>query len=724
MTVYQYKLPSGQEIEINAENREKADAALKEYQQGNSRIEEFKPTLTSAQWLGDIYNSVLSGALKYGVAGLGSFPGTIERLTTYLPGGQRTAGLDYSSLAPETFGKSETGRYLFPSFEQTLASMENVIPSIERYTQYQPRSRAGDYAETISGFVGPQLFVGAGPRTVSKLTGTGQTLGYGETAKQTLSGVAAGGTFEYLDENTGNTLLAAGVSLPVALTVAALLSPGKAAQLSKDALKNVSKEEIAVAVNLEKYANKQGIPISAVELINSRVVNALGEMVYGTTRGGNTMYSMLRDRPNSIDRVTQVLLNKIIKDPAAIREINIKTQYNANKAIKNAERVRTTKSYDAGYKIANTESVAPDKVRLIMSQIDETIGTLPQGSPNIKMLKNLKQRLTVKVSPQERKLGLRDIPVTNINKLDATFKEFRDNVTKSNINTSHTNYIDSQGGRILFNQGEGILDNLDKLMKTNTNYAKANQMYEKLSTELVEFTQNNLGKLNKDVTQSTIKNFIFNSENASVADVRNTYKLFNKTDSTQFPSLARIYIENAANKSAVITKKGERSLGDGFNLAKTLVGTGKQKANFYEMLRGVAESHGIKDTSKFIQGFENFNKVLEKTARLGNIDSPTVQAEYQKGIIKSVAQINSFMWRLKLATRYGEFVERKTIDQLADVLTKKNSVQEFVKLANENPNSVNAINRVRNIINLQMPTMRNAEGYLINQEGQELPDLQ
>ena len=108
MTVYQYKLPSGQEIEINAENREKADAALKEYQQGNSRIEEFKPTLTSAQWLGDIYNSVLSGALKYGVAGLGSFPGTIERLTTYLPGGQRTAGLDYSSLAPETFGKSYT----------------------------------------------------------------------------------------------------------------------------------------------------------------------------------------------------------------------------------------------------------------------------------------------------------------------------------------------------------------------------------------------------------------------------------------------------------------------------------------------------------------------------------------------------------------------------------------------------------------------------------------
>jgi hypothetical protein len=252
-------------------------------------------------------------------------------------------------------------------------------------------------------------------------------------------------------------------------------------------------------------------------------------------------------------------------------------------------------------------------------------------------------------------------------------------------------------------------------------------MYENLSKELVEFTTDNLDKLTKNVNQGSIKNFVFDAKNASPKDIQRTYELFNKTDKTQFPKLARIYMENAINKATVVTKGGERSLGEGFDIAKTLVGTGKQKNNFYEMLRGVAKANDVKNTADFIKGFENFNEILLRTARLGNIDTPgggLASEIFQKGITKSVAQINSFMWRLKLATRLGEYSERKTIDQLVNVLTKENSVKELVKLAKENPKSVTAINRVRNIINLQMPLMRNEEGFPINEEGQELPALQ
>ena len=363
-----------------------------------------------------------------------------------------------------------------------------------------------------------------------------------------------------------------------------------------------------------------------------------------------------------------------------------------------------------------------------MDKIDESITNLPQGSPNVRLLNNLKKRLTVPVSPQERKLGLVDIPQTRINILDDTFKEFRENVTKSNLGTATTTtFVNSQGSRLLFNQGKGILDDLDALMKTNPSYRQANKMYEKLSKELVEFTTDNLDKLTKNVNQGTIKNFVFDAKNASPKDIQRTYELFNKTDKTQFPKLARIYMENAINKATVVTKGGERSLGEGFDIAKTLVGTGKQKNNFYEMLRGVAKANDVKNTADFIKGFENFNEILLRTARLGNIDTPgggLASEIFQKGITKSVAQINSFMWRLKLATRLGEYSERKTIDQLVNVLTKENSVKELVKLAKENPKSVTAINRVRNIINLQMPLMRNEEGFPINEEGQELPALQ
>ena len=729
MSIYEYELKSGQIVEIDSPTREKADKAFQDWQNSNTGVEQFEPKVNPAQWLSDQYNSVLSGVVKYGIAGTASLPGLAERATTYLPGGQKTTGFDYASAlgTPETFGKSETGKFMFPNYEQTLASMEKFIPGIEKYTQFKPKTRTGEYAETIAGFVAPQSFVGTAPRVASKLMGKGQTIGATETAKQTLSGTAAGATFEFIDGNMNDTLLAAGVSLPVALTVSALLSPSKAAKLSAEALKGVSKEEIALAVNLEKAANKQGIPVSAVELINNKVINVLGETIYGTNIGGGIMYNNLKDRPQAIDRITQVLLNKITKDPDSIRAVNKKTEMNASKILKEAKQERTSAAFQAGYKISNEAFVPADRVANIITKIDSEIAKLPQGSKNINMLNKLKTRLTVPLTPQERKLGLENIPVTNINKLDSTFKEFAEDVSKSNVNSAYKSFINSEGGRILFNQGNGVLDDLNALMKTNNSYAKANSTYEKLSKEVVEFAADNIGKLNKNVSQATIKKFIFNADNASPIDVRNTYKLFNKTDKTNFPQLARIFIENQTNKMLL----GE-SLGEGYNLQKALVGTGKKKANFYEVLRGVADANNVKP-NELIKGFENFNKVLEKTAKIGNIDRPggaSFGDVFQKGIVKSVAQINSFMWRLKLATRLGEFQERKTVNQLATIFTSENSVQNLVKLAKENPNSVTAINRVRNLINITMPVFKDAEarlneqGFPMTEDGAELPALQ
>ena len=94
MAIYQYELKSGQIVEIDSPTREKADKAFQNWQVSNTGVEEFQPKVTPAAWLSDQYNSVLSGAIKYGVAGTASIPGTLERLSTFLPGGQRTAGFD------------------------------------------------------------------------------------------------------------------------------------------------------------------------------------------------------------------------------------------------------------------------------------------------------------------------------------------------------------------------------------------------------------------------------------------------------------------------------------------------------------------------------------------------------------------------------------------------------------------------------------------------------
>ena len=86
------------------------------------------------------------------------------------------------------------------------------------------------------------------------------------------------------------------------------------------------------------------------------------------------------------------------------------------------------------------------------------------------------------------------------------------------------------------------------------------------------------------------------------------------------------------------------------------------------------------------------------------------------------------MWQLKLATRYGEFLERKTINHLSNVLTQPDSVKQLVALAQTDIKTFAAMNRVKNIILLSQPQMKNGttneQGFPMTQDGAELPALQ
>ena len=693
-------------------------------------VTEEKPKVTAGQYLSDIYQALPSGVVK-GAAALASFPGMVERATTYLPGGKQTGGLDYSSLGPETFGKSETGRYMFPNYEQTLGSIEKTFSGAEQFTRNQPTTAPGKYAQTIAEFVGPQAGTGLVVKGINALKSpAARKLGTTEMAKQLVPGVAAGTTFEYLDQAGVSPLINLGVTLPVAIGVTTLFSPSKAAKISSEALKGTTAEELALAANLEREAVKLGIPISAVELINNKVVNKLGELVYGTTEGGSTMYNYLKKRPDALDAQTKILLDKIVTDPKSKRAVFEKAGVTANAAIESAAKIRADTAYNAGYRLSNLESIPGDKMLNIIDKIDGAMQGLPQGSPNIKILNNLKQRLSLKPDTLEKQAGLEFLPQTNINKIDSAFKEFAGNIKTSKLGTaSGPRFIDTEGAQLLFNKNKtGILDEVKAVLNTNANYSKANKTFEELSETLVDFTIKNVKPLLKteSVTPAKIKNFIFNADTANRLDIKNTYKTLNKENKTAFPELARVYIENAANKAFVPTDKG-RSLSEGFNLVKELTGSKFAKANFNEVLRGVSEANGVKPND-LIVGFDKFSKILEKTARLGNVNTPGLQVEYQKGLVKQAAQFGSFMWKLKFATRYGEAVERKTIKHLSNVLTQPDSVKQLVALAKTDIKTFTAMNRVKNIILLSQPQMRdgttNEQGFPINETGQELPALQ
>ena len=74
-----------------------------------------------------------------------------------------------------------------------------------------------------------------------------------------------------------------------------------------------------------------------------------------------------------------------------------------------------------------------------------------------------------------------------------------------------------------------------------------------------------------------------------------------------------------------------------------------------------------------------------------------------RNLPQTAAQIGSFMWRVKFASRYGEFLQQKTMSDLAKVFTSKNSVSELVKLAKTDLQSAEAVNTVINIIAVTGP---------------------
>jgi len=189
----------------------------------------------------------------------------------------------------------------------------------------------------------------------------------------------------------------------------------------------------------------------------------------------------------------------------------------------------------------------------------------------------------------------------------------------------------------------------------------------------------------KNVTPTTITAFIANPKAANKYDIEQTYKILNKQDPEVFPNIVRLYVQNAASDAFKLQPTGQ-SLKSGFNLYSNLAG--KNKANFDEMLKGVAEAYGV-DKKTLLLGMDKFDKVLERTAKIANIDNPSFPPD-KFNLTREAAQIGSFMWQVKFAGKYGQYVNDKTMKELANVLTKKESVNALIELAKTNPASKDA----------------------------------
>ena len=114
------------------------------------------------------FGKSLSGGVLKGLSYIPGIPGDLERLSTYLPGGKKTGGFDYGQPGnDETLGRSETGKYLFPSSkqiqnylikgEENLLQDSNIDPILGEAFNYQPTTNLGRYTDTMAQFASPSV---------------------------------------------------------------------------------------------------------------------------------------------------------------------------------------------------------------------------------------------------------------------------------------------------------------------------------------------------------------------------------------------------------------------------------------------------------------------------------------------------------------------------------------------------------------------------------------
>ena len=93
---------------------------------------------------------------------------------------------------------------------------------------------------------------------------------------------------------------------------------------------------------------------------------------------------------------------------------------------------------------------------------------------------------------------------------------------------------------------------------------------------------------------------------------------------------------------------------------------------------------------------------LKRTAKLANVNDPKI-APSTKNLPQTTAQIGSFMWRVKFASKYADYLGEKTMRDLAKIFTDEQSVKKLEQLATTDINSALAVRRVVNIIAATSP---------------------
>jgi hypothetical protein len=193
------------------------------------------------------------------------------------------------------------------------------------------------------------------------------------------------------------------------------------------------------------------------------------------------------------------------------------------------------------------------------------------------------------------------------------------------------------------------------------------------------------------------------AKGTDVDEIRQLHTHLNAQNPQAFPAVARGLLETTFEKATKPTLEGE-NVKMGAKWANDLRGKDQQRANFDEILRGVAAAHGV-PADQLVQGTNVLFDVLKATGKIPGVGSPTAGriasgAELSRNPITAAAETLS----TQPATAVGRWAKDvyfgRRNAELAQWFTDPDTVQILVKMAKLKPDGVTARYYLGQLLNL------------------------
>ena len=363
----------------------------------------------------------------------------------------------------------------------------------------------------------------------------------------------------------------------------------------------------------------------------------------------------------------------------------------------------TSKLYRLGY----VES--PNRLDDVLAKLeDASMGTRthystayepPSNDPLTNALAQLTEQLKVRNAASLPKLPGTEpavAPETNVGRLNQLYKNLGVEADTSSIAATPAEKLAAYPAR----QVQSVLG--DVLKQNNANIRAGQEKYAQITGDVIDpLSRGPVGVVAgragfNPAEPSPVPRVLSPVADANTArpdTIRTLYTNLNAQDRAAFPGIVQSHLENQLNTALGDLRSGPNPTA-GQRFRQAIAGTPQERANFEEMMRGVAQARGA-DPDAVVAGANNLLTILDRTGRTPGVGSQTalrgdVSKELGKTLIGDTLSTVSLTPTKPLARRFDDWIQRGRYADLAKSLTAPDSVQQLVRLAKLNPNSLSA----------------------------------